>query len=107
MGELFRSFWACPALLLVSAAFLTGVVEMEASAPPPAALPVLLMNHAIPQGSSAKLPASASSSPTGRMGDHYLMLVNTAIASQMDAVKMAQFDRSPYDGLAVSFGGRL
>ena len=37
------------------------------------------------------------------MGEHYLMLVNTAIASQMDAPKLAQFDRSPYDGLAVSF----
>lgn len=31
------------------------------------------------------------------------MLVNTAMAKQMDAAKMAQFDRSPYDGLAVSF----
>ena len=37
------------------------------------------------------------------MGNNYLMLVNTAIANQMDAGKMAQFDRSPYDGLAVSF----
>ncbi len=35
--------------------------------------------------------------------DHYLMLVNTAMARQMDAQKLAQFDRSPYDGLAVSF----
>jgi hypothetical protein len=33
------------------------------------------------------------------------MLVNTAMANQMDAQKMAQFDRSPYDGLAVSFAG--
>jgi hypothetical protein len=39
------------------------------------------------------------------MGDHYLLLVNTAMAKQMDAAKMAQFDRSPYDGLAVSFSG--
>jgi hypothetical protein len=37
------------------------------------------------------------------MKDHYLMLVNTAMARQMDARKLAQFDRSPYDGLAVSF----
>jgi hypothetical protein len=36
------------------------------------------------------------------MSENYLMLVNTAIASQMDAPKLAQFDRSPYDGLAVS-----
>jgi hypothetical protein len=34
---------------------------------------------------------------------HYLMLVNTAMAHQMDAQKLAQFDRSPYDGLAISF----
>jgi len=37
------------------------------------------------------------------MGKHYLMLVNTAIANHMDAPKLTQFDRSPYDGLAVSF----
>jgi hypothetical protein len=41
--------------------------------------------------------ASAESS------DHYLLLVNTARARQMDAQKLMQFDRSPYDGLAVSF----
>jgi hypothetical protein len=35
--------------------------------------------------------------------DHYLILVNTAMARQMDAQKLAQFGRSPYDGLAVSF----
>lgn len=35
--------------------------------------------------------------------DHYLLLVNTAMARQMDAQKLTQFDRSPYDGLAVSF----
>jgi len=48
---------------------------------------------------SAVSPPSA----TDRLGNHYLMLVNTAIANQMNAQKMAQFDRSPYDGLAVSF----
>ena len=46
---------------------------------------------------STAYPASAS------LGDRYLLLVNTAMARQMDAQKMAQFDRSPYDGLAVSF----
>lgn len=49
----------------------------------------------------ARAPARAAL--LSSMGGHYLMLVNTAIASQMDAPKMAQFDRSPYDGLAVSF----
>jgi hypothetical protein len=105
MGELFRSFWACPALLFASVFFLAGVIEMEPSAPPLAALPILLMNHAALQESSSNLPAPVSSSTTDRMRDHYLMLVNTAIANKMDAAKMAQFDRSPYDGLAVSWGG--
>ena len=43
---------------------------------------------------------STSPSP---LKDRYLMLVNTAMARQMGAQKLAQFDRSPYDGLAVSF----
>jgi len=50
------------------------------------------------ESSSLALAASPS-----QLGDHYLMLVNTAMARQMDAQKMEQFDRSPYDGLAVSF----
>lgn len=37
------------------------------------------------------------------MGDHYLMLVNTALAEKMKPEMLAQFDRSPYDGLAVAF----
>ena len=49
----------------------------------------------------ASAPALAALPPP--LGNHYLMLVNTAMADQMDAPKMAQFDRSPYDGLAVSF----
>jgi hypothetical protein len=40
---------------------------------------------------------------TPQRNNHYLMLVNTAMARQMDAQKLAQFDRSPYDALAVSF----
>jgi hypothetical protein len=47
-------------------------------------------------------PPRRAPSPS-RMGDSYLLLVNTAIADQMNAPKLAQFDRSPYDGLAVSF----
>ena len=53
--------------------------------------------------SMPNLPPLPPASTTDRLGDHYLMLVNTAMANQMDAPKMAQFDRSPYDGLAVSF----
>ena len=52
---------------------------------------------------SANPSASVSTSTTDRLGNHYLMLVNTAMSNQMDAQKMGQFDRSPYDGLAVSF----
>lgn len=37
------------------------------------------------------------------LGEHYLMLVNTAIAWQMDARKFAQFEHSPYNAVAVSF----
>ena len=36
-------------------------------------------------------------------GKHYLLLVNTAIASMMDETKFRQFERSSYDGLAVAF----
>ncbi len=35
--------------------------------------------------------------------DHYLMLVNTARSSEMTNEELKQFDRSPYDGLAVVF----
>ncbi len=49
-------------------------------------------------------PVTQAQTPTpDRLGDRYLMLVNTAMSTQLDAAKLAQFDRSPYDGLAVSF----
>lgn len=38
-----------------------------------------------------------------RMGDHYLMLVNTAIAFRLQDQELVQFDKSPYDGIAVAF----
>jgi hypothetical protein len=47
--------------------------------------------------------AASNATASARMGDRYLLLVNTAMAKQMDAKKLAQFNRSPYDGLAVSF----
>jgi hypothetical protein len=46
------------------------------------------------------LSAQASSKP---LGSRYLLLVNTAIASMMTDEKLKQFDKSPYDGLAVAF----
>jgi hypothetical protein len=49
-------------------------------------------------------PGPLAESPlTSPLGDRYLMLVNTAMANQMDVRKLAQFERSPYDALAVSF----
>jgi len=35
--------------------------------------------------------------------DHYLLLVNTAVAFMMNEAKFRQFDKSSYDGLAVAF----
>jgi hypothetical protein len=102
-GGLFTSSWTYPVLIFLAAASLTGVVEVEmsgqaraSSLPPP-------LERSIPQGVAARPAATASMPTTDRLGNHYLMLVNTAVANQMDAPKMAQFDRSPYDGLAVSF----
>ncbi len=37
------------------------------------------------------------------LGDHYLLLVNTAYAPFLNANKIAQFDQSAYDGIAVTF----
>jgi hypothetical protein len=89
--------------LFLAAAFSTGIVEFNAhgqsqteSLSPP-------QERNIPEDSPAKSAASASAPVGDRLREHYLMLVNTAVAAQMDASKIAQFDRSPYDGLAVSF----
>src|ERR1700737_1314282 len=46
---------------------------------------------------------SAAHSATQSLPGHYLMLVNTAISSMMTPQKMAEFEKSPYDGLAVAF----
>jgi hypothetical protein len=87
-------------LIVLAFAFVAGVAEQESSTPAHAASLHSPEQHGIAQNESA--PAGARFS-AARPGDHYLMLVNTAIASQMDTPKMAEFDRSPYDGLAVSF----
>jgi len=90
-------------LTFLAATFLAGAIEIEASGLAHATLLRSLKEHSIPREPPAKPSAAASTSATDRLGNHYLMLVNTARANQMDAPKMAQFDRSPYDGLAVSF----
>lgn len=45
-------------------------------------------------------PIQSANAP---LGDNYLLLVNTAVASMMTPDKMTQFDKSSYDGLAVAF----
>jgi hypothetical protein len=90
-------------LLILAAAFFTRVVGFEANGHAQSELLGLSQQRRAAQEYTAKSAATASSLISDRMEDHYLMLVNSANANQMDAAKMAQFDRSPYDGLAVSF----
>jgi hypothetical protein len=53
---------------------------------------------------ASRRTAQTSLAPGGKqLGDRYLLLVNTAFASDMNAEKMLQFGKSAYDGLAVSF----
>jgi hypothetical protein len=92
-------------LIFLATAFLAGAVKVQTYAQADAALLRPPEKRGVLQKDSAKPSASASTSTTDRLGNHYLMLVNTAIANQVDAPKLAQFDRSPYDGLAVSFAG--
>lgn len=47
--------------------------------------------------------ATTREGANSRLGDHYLMLINTAIASLMSPDKLQQFDKSPYDGIAIAF----
>jgi hypothetical protein len=46
---------------------------------------------------------SLAAAKNGKLGDHYLMLVNTALAPLMTPAKFTQFDQSPYDGVTVAF----
>lgn len=65
------------------------------------------LNAAHKKINSAALPKAEISNSVDlaakRMGDHYLLLVNTAIAFMMNSDKMSQFEKSPYDGIAVAF----
>src|SRR5258708_37148273 len=90
-------------LIFLAASILQGIVEPQASGLAESGSARPLEEFGVSQRDTAKRSAFASTSSTDRMGNHYLMLVNTAMAKQMDASKMAQFDRSPYEGLAVSF----
>jgi len=103
LGGLFAPSLTYSVLIFLAAALLTGAVEIETYGPALAALRRPLDKHSGPQEHPAK-PATTTPTPaTDHLGSHYLMLVNSAVAIQMDAPKMTEFDRSPYDGLAVSF----
>ena len=72
----------------------------------PKAIAILSATTLLGVAGPAKInrPRVATSLPASDpLGDSYLMLVNTAIANHMDAEKLAVFNRSPYNGLAVSF----
>ena len=88
---------------MLAAGILTSILEVESSAPAHAASLPALVERSPQQEVSARPATSSAPSATNRLGDHYLMLVNTANAEQMNSQKVAQFNRSPYDGLAVSF----
>jgi len=50
-------------------------------------------------------PGSLAEQETAKapLGNHYLLLVNTAIARQLKSQDIVAFDQSPYDGLAIAF----
>lgn len=53
--------------------------------------------------SSTTAAPSVESVSSGPLGDHYLLLVNTAIARLLKPEDTAEFEKSPYDGLAIAF----
>jgi hypothetical protein len=61
--------------------------------------PKLATNNLSSHSPTSKMPDRGA----GLLGDHYLMLVNTAVAFNMTEDKFRQFDQSGYDGLAVAF----
>jgi hypothetical protein len=67
-----------------------------------AALSILVALAALSSPRSIQNVAAADRTPKS-LGDHYLMLVNTAIAFMVSADKLAQFEKSPYDGIAIAF----
>lgn len=52
---------------------------------------------------ATRIDVRARAAKPSQPNDHYLLLVNTAMSRQMDAQKLMVFDRSPYDGIAISF----
>ena len=91
-----RTIYVC--LILFAGCLHGGIVERADSARQPKEA-----GAAQRQTERSKAAGGASPSESGFRSDPYLMLVNTAMARQMDAPNIAQFDHSPYDALAVSF----
>ena len=54
-------------------------------------------------GPQKPVPTAAKVDSNRPLGNHYLMLVNTAIAQFLTEDKLRQFDKSPYDGIVVAF----
>lgn len=94
--------WIAP-ILLVAALLANSIEIIEMGSPGQVLSHMARKEQPFQQEDSEKAPVIAAMPKIDRLGDHYLMLVNTAVAKHMDAQKMAQFARSPYDGLAVSF----
>jgi hypothetical protein len=90
-------------MLILATAFFACGVEFKAHGQPQTESPSLPRQLNTGREYPGKPAATATTLVGDRLGDHYLMLVNSANAAQLDASKIAQFGRSPYDGLAVSF----
>jgi len=61
----------------------------------------LAQDKALPDPHGA--PSGSGTSRNKQLGERYLMLVNTAVASFITEDKLRQFDKSPYDGIAIAF----
>src|SRR5215467_9484097 len=81
-----------PAFMVWCAAVLLASLAVVASTSSCASLGWILQN-----GPAGQKRAAAP------LGNHYLLLVNTAIARQLKPQDIAAFDQSPYDGLAIAF----
>jgi hypothetical protein len=73
----------------------TSNVHAQQAQPPKETVPP-------PSQASSTTPLTKGPASKG-LGDRYLMLVNTAIAFRLQDQEIAQFDKSPYDGIAVAF----
>jgi hypothetical protein len=93
----------CKLFCLVASSFVVATVSSAANV---SAWPECT-DQKMPTASVSPAPPNASTSgnaQTGKsLGQHYLLLVNTAIARLLKPADFAEFERSPYDGLAIAF----